>query len=106
MENRNSQTIKNNICKYIPRGNIIITDGALCYQRLNDPFNDYVNSLYNYGHGGFGYGLDSTSHIDSLWSNLKSIIKLINTVIPCEIFSFILSEVEFRRNIKNLILKI
>lgn len=65
-ENRNANTIKNIITKYIPRGNIIITDGVLCYQWLTDPSNGYVHSLYNYGQGDFGYGLDSTSHIESL----------------------------------------
>ena len=82
VENRNSNTIKNNITNYIPRGNIIITDGALCYQWLNDASNGYVHSVYNHGHGTFCYNLDSTSHIESLWSNLQSIIKSIYTVLP------------------------
>ena len=107
VENRNSNTIKNIIINYIPKGNIIITDGAFCYQWLNDPSNDYVHSVHSHGHGDFCYGLDSTSHIESFWPNLKSIIKSIYTVISCENFSFFqLGEAEFRRNIKNLILKI
>lgn len=66
VENRNTNSIKNIITKYIPKGNIIITDGILCYQWLTDPSNSYVQSVYNSGQGDFGYGLDSTSHIESL----------------------------------------
>ena len=50
---------------------------------------------------GLGYGIDSTSHIESLWSNIKSLIKSFYTVILSENFVLFLKEGEFRRNVKK-----
>lgn len=65
----NTETIKKILTKFI------VTDGALCYLWLDDPNNGYEYSVHNHGHRDFGYASDSTSHIESLWANLKSLIK-------------------------------
>ena len=101
VDNRTTETMKNIINRYIPRGNIIVTDDFSSYRWLDDPSSGYVHSVHNHGHGNFGSGLDSTSHIEALWSNLKSLIKTVYTVIPKENFSLFLREAEFRRNFKK-----
>lgn len=101
IENSTAQTMKNIIRKFISRGNIIVTDDFSSFHWLYDPSSGIVHSVYNHGHGNFGYGFDSTSHIESLWSTLKSLIKSIYTVIPKDNISLFLLEAEFRRNIKK-----
>ena len=64
------------------------------------PNSDYLHSVYNHGHGDFGYGKDSTSNIEQLWDYLKSIIKNLYYSIPHKYFILFLGEVEFRRNLK------
>ena len=87
---RNSETIKNIITKNNIKGNIIIIDGPLCYNWLNQPFCGYAHSVHNHGHGNFGFCMNSTSHIESLWSNIKTLIKSIYTVIPTDNFNLFL----------------
>ena len=87
--NNRTRDIKKIVTEFIPKGNTILTDGALCYLWMDDP---------NNGYGDFGYALDSTSHIESLWANLKSLIKSIYSIIPSENISFFLREAEFLRN--------
>lgn len=60
-----------------------------------------MHILYITIHSNFGYGLDSTNHIESLWSSLKALIKSIYTVIPKDNFSLFFLEAELRRNIKK-----
>lgn len=42
--------------------------------------------------------MDSTSHIEQLWHNIKSIIKSIYYIIPVKNFILFLREIEWRRN--------
>ena len=46
--------------------------------------------------------MDSTSHIEGIWSYLKKIITSIYVIIPNENFILYLRESEFRRNINSL----
>jgi len=67
------------------------------YQWISRPFSGYIQSMHNLGHG-----LDSTIHIESLWSILKSLIKNTYNIIPHEDFILFLKESEFRRNTNHL----
>lgn len=60
-----------------------------------------MHHTHNHGNGDFGYGLDSTSHTESLWANIKSLIKSIYNVIPSENIKLFLKEGEFRRTVKK-----
>ena len=71
VENRSAETMKKIITTLIPKGNRIITDAAACYNWLNDPDSGYEHSVHNHGHGNFSKGMDSTSHIEQLWRNIK-----------------------------------
>ena len=52
--------------------------------------------------GDFGYGLESTSHIKSVWANLKFLIKRMYSMIPSAYFFGFLKESEFRHCMSNL----
>lgn len=93
--------MKKIINTHIETRNIITSDGLAGYFRLDLPFSGYVHSIHNHGNGYFGNGLDSTRHIEALWSHLKTIIRKIYYIIPHEHFVLFLKEAEFRRNIKS-----
>ena len=66
------------------------------------PFSGYIHSKHTHNGGDFGQGYDSTSHIESIWNQLKNYIKSIYNIIPSDNFILYLKESEFRRNINNL----
>ena len=68
---------------------------------MDNADNGYIHHLHNYRHGDFGEALGSTSHIEQLWNNLKSIIKKIFFYIPNNNFVLYLRECEWRRNQKK-----
>ena len=49
----------------------------------------------------FEYGHESTSHIEQLWSVLKTIFRTIYLTIPCINFTLFLKEIECRYLISN-----
>ena len=61
----------------------------------------YHHSVRKFGHSDFGYGYESTSHIESVCGNLKNIIKRIYYPIPNNNFVLFLKEAEFRREISG-----
>jgi hypothetical protein len=69
---------------------------------LSRPDSQYSHSIHNHGYGDFWIGLDSTAHIEQLWSQLKQIIKQIYYIILSEKYILFIREAEFRVNIKNL----
>ena len=89
--------------KFIKRGNIIITDSWAAYDWISLPNSGYTHITYVHGHGQFGYGDESTSHIEQLWSVLKTIFKRIYVTIPSNYFNLFLREIEWRYliSIKN-----
>ena len=99
--NRNESTIKKIINAHIKTGNHIISDAWAAYNWLDNPFSGYIHSKHNHGHSDFGLGLESTSHFEGLWVQLKNNIRNIYYVIPEDNFLLFLRESEFRRNINN-----
>ena len=79
--NRDSDILKKFISKFIPPGNHIISDGWIGYSFLNEPLSDYSHSVHIHGRNDFGFGLDSTSHIESILGILKQEIKGVYTTI-------------------------
>lgn len=66
---RDSETLKEIIHKYVKRGNFIISDGWQGYSWISEPNSGYYHITHVHGHGQFGYGNESTSHIEQLWSS-------------------------------------
>lgn len=91
--------MKKIINSFIPKGNIIITDGAVCYSWLNNTNSGYTH----HGHKDFGEALDSTSHVGQLWNYLKSIIKKFIIIVQIIIFLSILEKQNGEEIKKNLL---
>ena len=60
---------------------------------------EYTHNKDIHGGGDFGYALNSTSHIESIWGQLKSCLKNIHYVIPNQNIYLFVKEAEWR--IKN-----
>ena len=59
----------------------------------------YIREMHINEAGDFGLGSSSTSHIESLWSQLKALLKNLYYIIPHKNFILYLREAEWR--IKN-----
>lgn len=97
-KSRDAETLEKFLINYIQPGNTIICDGWSGYQFI-DGLNGFTRITHNHGAGDFGYGLASTSHIEGLWSILKSKIKDSYHIIPSKKFISFLREAEFK--VKN-----
>ena len=92
---RSEVTLKKFITKYIEEGNSIITYGCSGYNFLNNN-PSYYHITHIHGGGDFGFGIQSTSHIESLWAIIKAKIKSIYKVIPNSNLMKLVKEVEFK----------
>ena len=98
--NRDTHNLKKFITNYIPIGNKVVTDSWSGYNFLDMPNSGYIHLKHNHRGGQFGLGLESTSHIESLWAILKQKIKSTYNVIPFKnIFHFI-REAEYKYKIR------
>ena len=70
---RTERILKKIIKAHVKTGNYIVSDGWSGYSWIGLPFSGYIPSVHNLGHGDFGRGLDSTSHIEGIWSFLKKL---------------------------------
>ena len=53
----------------------IINDSWSWYNFLSLPNSSYIHHVYNHCGGLFGQSLDSTSRIESIWSEIKAYLK-------------------------------
>lgn len=72
---REQNTLNKIISKHIPVGNNIITDNWMVYSFLNSENSGYRHNICNHSQGSFGRGNLSSSYIESVWGELKQIIK-------------------------------
>ena len=93
---RDAITLEKFITKFVKKGNNIISDGWEDYQFLDSPNSGYSHIIKNHSFGSFGYGLESTSHIEAIWNILKSKIKTIYHVIPYKNLMRFAKEAEFK----------
>ena len=96
----NQQVLKKFITTYVETGNTIITEGWSGYN-FNNNMHGYIRDMYIHGGGDFSLRLNSSSHIESIWSQLKAIIKKMYYIIPFKNFGLFLWEVEWRIKKKN-----
>lgn len=82
---RDEDTMKKFVETYIENGNTIITD-----------------AVHNHGHGDFGHGQNSTSHIEQYWSQLKANIHQMYNIVPKSNINLYIRESEFRISKHNL----
>ena len=99
---RNTDILKTIITTHVLKGNYIITDCWSGYNFLSDVGSGYIHLSYNHSRGIYGFGINSTSRIESVWAELKQLIKKIYGTIKEKNFVYFLKECEFRKLIKNL----
>ena len=77
-------------------------DGWAGYSFLDNPNSGYTRIPHIHGGGDFGFGLESTSHIESIWSQIKSKIKESYHLYPHKVFLYFVREIEFKIRIRDL----
>lgn len=95
-----TEFMKKFIYNYIKIGNCIVSDQWGAYD-WTDEYDNHNHSVHNHGYGDFGMGNESTSHIESVWGNLKNLIKNFYYSIPSTNFILFLREAEFRHSIAS-----
>ena len=83
------------------KGNCIITDGFVAYNFLDRIDSGYTHIKHNHGRGDFGFGVESTSHIESIWSQLKAKIKDTYYTIPEKNILHFVREAEFKLKLRT-----
>ena len=101
-KNRDAVTLETFIRRMIPVGNNIVTDGWPGYDWMDQANSGYRRFPHIHGQNDFGHGVESTSHIESIWGQLKDVISSIYKSIPCINFLYFVREAEWRIKKKNL----
>ena len=91
---RDTIHLKEFITRYISPGNKIITDGWAGYDWADSPNSGYIRYRHIHGQHDFGFGIESTSHVETIWAQLKMEIKTIYKTIPGFNFLYYLKEAE------------
>lgn len=99
---RDQDTLKNFIDKNVQKGNHIIIDGWHGYDFMDLPNSGYLRSKHIHGGGDFGYGRDSTSHIESIWAQIKAKLKETYHSIPSKSFLSFVREIEYKLKTRHL----
>lgn len=97
---RNSANISTFIYNHFKEGTHFTHDGWRGYDFLDNDIN-FTHETHNHGAGDFGLGERSTSHIESLWAEIKREFFSIYGIIPMNNFIYFLREIEFRVIIKK-----
>ena len=99
---RDQASLKEFITRYIPKGNNIVTDGWSSYEWIDHANSGYTRFEHIHGQNDFGFGIESTSHVESIWGQLKAQIKSNYYTIPNIDFLYYLREAEWKLKVKNL----
>ena len=77
-----------------------MTDSWSGYNFLDMPNSGYIHLKHNHRRAQFGLGLESISHIESLWAILKQKIKSTYNVIPFKNIIHFIREAEYKYKIR------
>ena len=75
--------------------------GKVIYQWLDNVLSGYLHIKHLHNNGIFGFGLESSSHIERFWNSMKLLIKSIYKSIPQKNFLLFLKEVEWKFKIRG-----
>ena len=98
---RTTSAIKKFITFNVKSGNNIITDGFTSYNFLDRIDSGYTHFKHDHSGGDFGFGQESTSHIESIWSQLKAKIKDTYYTIPEKNVLHFVREAEFKIKLRS-----
>ena len=100
--NRDATELKEFITSYVETGNKIVTDGWSGYSFLDLPHSGYYRIQHVHGGGDFGYGVESASHIETIWAQIKSRIKENYHLYPYKVFMLFVREKEYKIKTRSL----
>lgn len=98
---RDTPTIKKFISKYVETGNNIVSDGWSSYNYLDNINSGYLHIKHIHGAGAFRWGAQSTSHIESIWAQIKAKIKETYHAIPNTYILHYVKEAEYKISLRN-----
>ena len=99
---RGSETLEKIIRHHIPPGNNVITNKWGSYSWMNNPHSGYNRIIHIHGNRDFWFGEESTSHIKSVWGDIKRILIGIYTAVRPENIVFLIKECEIRKKVSCL----
>lgn len=98
----NSEILEKIIRHHNGRGNTIITDGWPSYSWLNQNKSGYHHIVHILGRHDFGFGEQSTSHVESIWSDIKRLISKYYVTVKPTNFIYYAKEIEWRKKVSKL----
>ena len=99
--NRDATTLSKFIYKYVEIWNTIVSDGWAGYNFFNSTESGFNHITHLHQGGIFGFGLQSTSHIEAIWNVIKAKIKNIYHFIPSFHLMHFVREAEYRYIIRT-----
>ena len=93
---RNGHNLKIFVNNHILPGTNLTHDGWQGYNFLDEEDSVWTHECHNHGHGDFGFGSHSTSHIEAYWSQLKNCLRKLYPIFPTKGFIYYIREGEFR----------
>jgi len=100
--NRDEITIKSFISRNVEIGNNIVSDDWSSYDYLDNNFSGYSHIKHVHGHRDFGFGIQSTSHVESIWEQIKSKIKESYHIIPPNNSMLFVREIKYKIKTKDM----
>ena len=91
--------IKHHVAK---DNNIIIGGWGGAYQWMNNIHSGYNRIIQIHENHDFGHGEESTSHIESVWSNLKCLLSKFYVSVKSENFIYFVKECKWMKKYANL----
>lgn len=79
----------------LPTGNELVIDGCPGYDWANNAGSGYRRYTHIHGRNGFGRGLDSTIHVESIWAQVKE-LKSTYKMIPSTYLLYYIREAEWK----------
>ena len=80
----------------------MVTDGWHEYDWVNIPDSGYTRYTHIHGRFDFGHGLQSTNHMESIWSQVKAEITSCYKMIPSTNLLYFIREAEWKIKSKSL----
>ena len=99
---RNSEILEKIIRHHVSIGNNIITDGWSGYNWMDNPNSGFHRIIHVHGLHDFGHGAESTSHIESVWGDMKRLLTKLYVSVKSENFIYFAKECEWRKKNNHL----
>ena len=98
---RDSHILEKIIRHHVGKGNNVVTDRWGVYNWINSHNSGYNRIIHIHEYHDFGYGAESTSHVKSIWGDLKQKLHSFYVAVKSDTFILFAKEMEFRKKISQ-----